>query len=75
MAGERFQVKFYPDMSGNKLVQQTINKVYFQVLTADQEGKDSSLNFEKAVLSKDGVVLLDDIKQVHDGKGSFEFIP
>ena len=63
-------------MSGSKLVSDTVNKVYFQVLSADSEGKDSSLTFEKAVLSKSsGSVLVDNIKQVHDGRASFQFIP
>ena len=45
-------------------------------MSDDGEGKDSSLNFEKATLIKNGgTVLVSDIKQMHNGKSFFEFIP
>lgn len=75
MTGEAFKVEFYPDMSGKYLVKDVINKVYFEVLSDGGTGLSQPLTFQKAVLSKGGTVIIEDIKEKHNGRSFFEFIP
>lgn len=82
MTSEAFKVNFYPDMSGEYLVGNVINKVYFEVLSDGESGLPQPLTFTKAILSKADVstqtgqsIVIKEILEKHNGRSFFEFIP